>query len=72
MLRDLDNLVEVRVKGLGYSYILHPVIVLGTEVKYTLRSLIVEVDHLGILSQGIKNDFADVNKECDLIHQALF
>ena len=72
MLRDLDNLVEVRVKGLGHSYILHAVIVLGAEVKYTLGSLIVEVDHLGILSQSIKNDFADVNKECDLIHQALF
>jgi hypothetical protein len=72
VLGDLDNLVKVRVKGLGHSYILHTVIVLGAEVKYTLRSLIVEVDHLGILSQGIKNDFADVNKECDLIHQALF
>ena len=66
MLRLFEDLVEMRVEGLRHALVLNAVVVLATEVKHSLCSLVVEVKHLRVLSQGVKNDLADVNEEGNL------
>ena len=67
----LENLVEVVVQGLRYTGIFQTVVVFGAEVKNAGSSLIVEVDHLRVLSESIQYDLADIDKEYDTIHQLL-
>ena len=67
----LDNLVEVVMKGLSDAGILKAVPILGTEVEDSGGSLVVEVDHLRILSEGVKDDLADLDEEGDASHQVL-
>ncbi len=50
VLRNLYDLVEMRVEGLCDSDIFHTIVILAAEVKNTLSSLIIKVNHLGILS----------------------
>jgi hypothetical protein len=71
VLGNLDYLVEVRVKSLSDAHVLHSVVVLAAEVKYALGCLIIEIDHLGVLSQGVKNDLAHIDEEGDSVHQTL-
>jgi hypothetical protein len=67
----LDNLVEVVVKGLSDAGILKAVPILGTEVEDSGGCLVVEVDHLRVLSECIQDDLADLNEEGDASHQVL-
>ena len=67
----LDDLVEVVVKGLSNAGILKAVPILGTEVEDSGGSLVVEVDHLRVLSEGVEDDLADLNEEGDASHQVL-
>jgi len=49
----LEDLVEMVVEGFCYTSILETVVVLGTEVKNTGSSQIIEVNHLRVLSESI-------------------
>ena len=67
----LDNLVEVVVKGLSNAGIFKAVPILGTEVEDSGGSLVVEVNHLRVLSEGVEDDLADLNEKGDASHQVL-
>jgi hypothetical protein len=67
----LDDLVEVVVKGFSYAGILKAVPILGTEVEDSGGSLVVEVDHLRVLSEGVEDDLANLNEKGDASHQVL-
>lgn len=63
ILRLLEDLVEVVVDGLSHTLVLNLVFVFGTKIEDSLGGLVVEVDHLGVLSQGVEDDLAHVYEE---------
>lgn len=71
VLRLLQDLVEVVVNGLSHTLVLDLVLVLGTEIEDSLRSLVIKVDHLGVLSQGVEDNLAHIYEEQYARHQIL-
>lgn len=68
----LDELLEVAVKGLSQASVL----TLAIELKAKLKELggheVVEVEKLGVLAEGVKNDFRDGGVEVDARDQTVF
>lgn len=68
----LDELLEVAVKGLSQASVL----TLAIELKAKLKELggheVVEVEKLGVLAEGVKNDFRDGGVEVDARNQTVF
>lgn len=68
----LDELLEVAVKGLSQASVL----TLAIELKAKLKELggheVVEVEKLGVLAEGVKNDLRDGGVEVDARNQTVF
>lgn len=68
----LDELLEVTVKGLSQASVL----TLAIELKAKLKELggheVVEVEKLGVLAEGVKNDLRDGGVEVDARDQTVF
>lgn len=64
-LGELDDLVEVRVKGLGDDFILLFRPVGSAEVEHSTSSLVVELKELAVGSEGVEDVLANVKEEVD-------